>query len=81
VSTFARKYARGERGLIRSCRVHPAARSVAIRAPLESIAALAAEQRVAPPALLIVGDVAGFAPAEALSSIAGAGAVSAGAIA
>ncbi|HYC09899.1 MAG TPA: siroheme synthase CysG [Steroidobacteraceae bacterium] len=46
-----------------------------LRAPLERIASLAAEQRVAPPALLIVGDVAGFAPAEALSSIAGAGAV------
>ena len=40
-----------------------------LRAPLERIAALAAEQRVAPPALLIVGEVAAFAPAEALSSI------------
>ena len=52
-----------------------------LRAPLERITALAAEQRVIPPALLIIGDVAGFAPAEALSSIAGAGAVRAGAIA
>jgi uroporphyrin-III C-methyltransferase / precorrin-2 dehydrogenase / sirohydrochlorin ferrochelatase len=52
-----------------------------LRAPLERIAALAAEQRVAPPALLITGDVAGFATAEALSAVAGTRAVSEGAIA
>jgi len=52
-----------------------------LRAPLERITALAAERRVMPPALLIVGAAAGFAPPEALSSIAATGAENAGAIA
>ena len=35
-----------------------------LRGTLANITALAAEQQVAPPALLIVGDVAGFAPTD-----------------
>ena len=37
VSTLARKYARTDSGLIRSCLVHPAWRSPAMRAPVEII--------------------------------------------
>jgi uroporphyrin-III C-methyltransferase/precorrin-2 dehydrogenase/sirohydrochlorin ferrochelatase len=41
-----------------------------VRGTLGDIAARAAEQRIAPPALLIVGDVAGFAAHEALAAVA-----------
>ena len=38
VSTFVRKYVRGDSGVMRSCRFQPAVRSAAMRAPAESIA-------------------------------------------
>jgi hypothetical protein len=40
VRTFARKYVRGASGVIRSCRFQPTARSAAMRAPQDSIAAI-----------------------------------------
>ena len=41
-----------------------------LRAPLSAIAALALRQQIAPPALLIIGNVAALAPAERLRQLA-----------